>query len=69
MERLLTRGCTTNECDDLACGLVVAPKAHHQNKSSGLGRGCPPNGQHPSDNEPMQMIGNAMILVRLENRT
>ena len=32
--------------------MQVAPKAHHPNKSSGLGRGCPPNGQHPSENEP-----------------
>ena len=33
--------------------MQVAPKSHHPNKSSGLGHGCPPNGQHPSDNEPI----------------
>uniref|UniRef100_M4BSS1 Uncharacterized protein n=1 Tax=Hyaloperonospora arabidopsidis (strain Emoy2) TaxID=559515 RepID=M4BSS1_HYAAE len=80
MERPLTCGCTTSECDVLACGSVVsmtahghdvtdrhtmkpdsgdciemqvAPKAHHPIKSSGLGHGCPPNGRHPSDNEPI----------------
>ena len=80
MERPLTCGCTTSECEGLACGSVVsttahghrvadchtmksdsrdciemqvAPKAHHPNKSSGLGYWCPPNGQHPSDNEPI----------------
>ena len=31
----------------------VASKAHYPNKSSGLGHGCPPNGQLPSDNEPI----------------
>ena len=33
--------------------MQIAPKAHHPNKSSGLGHGGPPNGQHPSDNEPI----------------
>ena len=33
--------------------LRCVPKAHHPNKSSGLGHGCPPNGQHPSENEPI----------------
>ena len=33
--------------------MQVAPKAHHPNKSSGLGHGCPPNRQHPSKNEPI----------------
>ena len=33
--------------------MQVAPKAHHPDKSSGLGHGCPPNGQHPSENEPI----------------
>ena len=78
MERPLTCGCTTSDCDGLARGPVVSttvhghgvadshnmksdsgdciemqdvPKAHHPNKSSGLGHGCPPNGQHPSENE------------------
>ena len=76
IERPLTCGCTTSECDGVVCGSVVsttahghgvadrhsmkpdsgdciemqnAPKAHHPNKSSGLWRGCSPNGQHPSD--------------------
>ena len=96
MERPLTCGCTTSECDGLACGSVVsttadshgvadrhtmkpdsgdciemqvALKAHHPNKSNGLGHGCPPNGQHPSEMNRLPMIGNTMILVRLENRT
>ena len=29
------------------------PEAHHLNKSNGLGHGCPPNGQHPSENVPI----------------
>uniref|UniRef100_M4BYI1 Uncharacterized protein n=1 Tax=Hyaloperonospora arabidopsidis (strain Emoy2) TaxID=559515 RepID=M4BYI1_HYAAE len=29
----------------------VAPKAHHPNESSKPGHRCPPNGQHPSENE------------------
>ena len=33
--------------------MQVAPEAHHPNKSSGLEHGCPPNGQHPSDNGPI----------------
>ena len=33
--------------------MQVAPKAHHPNKSSGLGHGCPPNVRHPIDNEPI----------------
>ena len=33
--------------------MQVAPKAQHPNKSSGLGHGCPPNVQHPSENEPI----------------
>ena len=33
--------------------MQVAPKAHHPNKSNGLGHGCPPNGQHPSEKEPI----------------
>uniref|UniRef100_M4BJM7 Uncharacterized protein n=1 Tax=Hyaloperonospora arabidopsidis (strain Emoy2) TaxID=559515 RepID=M4BJM7_HYAAE len=33
--------------------MQVAPKAHHPNKSSGLGHGCPPNEQHPSEIEPI----------------
>ena len=80
MERPLTCGCTTSECDGLACGSVVsitghvhrvadrhtmkpdsvdciemqvALKARHPNKSSGQGHVCPPNGQNPSDNEPI----------------
>ena len=31
----------------------AAPKAHYPDKSSGLGHGCPPNGQYQSDNEPI----------------
>ena len=80
MERPQTCGCTTSECDGLACGSVVsttahdhgvadrhtmkpdsgdcikmqvAPKAHHPNKSSGLGHWCSPNGRHPSDKDPI----------------
>ena len=33
--------------------MQVAPNAHHPNKASGLGHECPPNRQHPSDNEPI----------------
>ena len=33
--------------------MQVAPKAQHPNKSNGLGHGCPPNGQHSSENEPI----------------
>ena len=71
IERPLTCGCNTSECDGLACGSVVsttahghgvtdhhtmkpdsgdciemqvAPNAHYPNKSSGLVRGCLPNG-------------------------
>ena len=82
VERPQTCGCTTSECDGLACGSVVittahghgvadrhtmkletdciemqvAPKAHHPNKSSGLGHWCPSNGQHPSETEPIANV-------------
>uniref|UniRef100_M4B4E4 Uncharacterized protein n=1 Tax=Hyaloperonospora arabidopsidis (strain Emoy2) TaxID=559515 RepID=M4B4E4_HYAAE len=96
MERPLTCGCTTGECDGLACCSVVsttahghgvadrhamkpdsgdcikmqvAPKAHHPNKSSGLVHGCPPNDNTQVTTNRLPMIGNTMILVRLENRT
>ena len=40
-------------------------KAHHPNKSSGLGHGCPPNGQHPSENETIANDCQYDDLVRL----
>ena len=44
----------TMELDSGDCiEMQVVPKAHHPNKSNGLGHGCPPNGRHPSDNEPI----------------
>ena len=46
--------CHTMKSDSGDCiEMQVAPKAHHPNKSSGLGHGCPPNRQHPSKNEPI----------------
>ena len=44
----------TMEPDSGGCiEMQVAPKAHYPNKSNGLGHGYPPNGQHPSETEPI----------------
>ena len=49
--------------------MQVAPKAHHPNKSSGLGRGVVQTVKTQVKLNRLPMIGNKMILVRLENRT
>ena len=77
MERPLSSGCTMSECDGLACGSVVSTTAHGHDVADRhtmepdfddcMGVLQTENTQVATNRLPM--IGNTMILVRLDNRT